>query len=219
MAPVLDYRAPGRSSFSDNDPQINAALLEYVKQRRIPTVLIVGYWDLHFGRDPEFSGALLRTVRTLQEQDVTVYLMQDVPNYTMDVPRFLVRCCSQGIELSATTIDCETYRTTSLQQLQTIRLLQQEGVRILDPLPYLQAQQGNCRLRQCDAEGSFYADSHHLSAHGAEVISPVFDSMFEEIRDSQLTLPVGAAGQVNAGAISHFIPKRPPVLSSGGGAQ
>lgn len=199
MAPVLNYRGPHSTELNDSNPQINAAVLAYVRQHRVPTVLMVGYWDLHF-RDPEFPQALLQTVRALHELHVTVYFMQDVPDFGMDVPRFLVRYCSQGIDVSVMTLDCETHRTRSLRQHEMLPILEQEGVRILTPLPYLQAPGKTCRIRPCDAEGSFYADGNHLSAHGAKIISPMFDSMFAHIRANNKALSQLAVSSPSEGS-------------------
>ena len=100
--PILG--ANWRSEFSrgDQGTRFNQAVLEFILRKRIPNVVLVGFWE-HYVKEegPEaLRSALHRTLDRLAEGGTHAWFMLQVPSHTVNVPRALARCAAFGCDLS-----------------------------------------------------------------------------------------------------------------------
>jgi hypothetical protein len=193
-APMLDVMTSEQPS--SRCARINAAALEFVRQRRIGQVLIAGRWayydrwrgtaadpreerrlvdldDVRAGEDQHaiFSRVLERTVGRLATGGRKVVLIADVPEIDSNVPASLARMMlnGQSFELGPTLA---AYRSRQAFVERAIAdLSRRYGAAIVEPALIL------CASGRCEVSASghpLYRDHHHLSAFGALHLSPLF---------------------------------------------
>ena len=122
--------------------QYSTAVLRYAQSGAVSAVILVGYWEIYGNMDAaSFSDAILRTVDRLQAAGVSVYFMKDVPAFSFDVPRALVRCSAADQDLSKLGMMPADYRVVNRFQASILPKLAERGVHILDPVPILRREQ------------------------------------------------------------------------------
>jgi hypothetical protein len=157
------------------DACFNAAVMEYVRSGPIRAVVLVGYWQ-HYGEKDgaKLADAILNTVDGLLAAGVSVYFMMDVPAFSFEVPRTLVRYSQNELDLSQLGMTATDYAAMNRFQTSILPKLRERGVHILDPLPILQARTKSSTILPFDSGGSFYSDKNHLSTYGALALKPLF---------------------------------------------
>lgn len=126
--------------------------------------------------DDNMTGHMVDTICNFAEKN-PVYLSKPIPEMKINVPESLFR------DSVADDHDAiiKTKREEYSRRHKTVLRMQDEavkqcGAKILDPIPYL-----------CDSEYCYgniddkpiYFDDDHLSSYGAELISPMYDEIFE----------------------------------------
>ncbi|HEV3300433.1 MAG TPA: acyltransferase family protein [Planctomycetaceae bacterium] len=175
-APALGYVFPSRYQPDEQeDACFNAAVMEYVRSGPIRAVVLVGYWQ-HYGEKDgaKLADAILNTVDGLLAAGVSVYFMMDVPAFSFEVPRTLVRYSQNELDLSQLGMTATDYAAMNRFQTSILPKLRERGVHILDPLPILQARTKSSTILPFDSGGSFYSDKNHLSTYGALALKPLF---------------------------------------------
>jgi peptidoglycan/LPS O-acetylase OafA/YrhL len=174
--PVVGYVFPSQYGPDEQeDACFNAAVLDYARSGAIRAVVLVGYWE-HYAKNDgaKLADALLNTVDGLQSAGVSVYFLKDVPVFSFEVPRTLVRYSQNELDLSQLGITPTDYAASNRFQASVLPRLQERGVHILDPVPILQARTNSATILPFDSGGSFYCDKSHLSTYGALAIKPLF---------------------------------------------
>ena len=125
-----------------------------------------------------FNNIAGHMVNTICEfaQNHPVYLVRPTPIMEQHVPNNMFRSLALNgnkdpIKITLGKYDNQSNRAFKMQD----EAMQQCGVKILNPVPYL------CDDRYCygDIDGvPLYFDSGHLSSYGSEVISPIYDEVF-----------------------------------------
>lgn len=126
----------------------------------------------------EFGEHIVDTTCEIAKQR-RVYLVRPIPEMGFDVPKTLSRRLALGLR-EEVSIPIEDYRKRNqwvwaAQDAAAKRC----GVRILDPLPYL------CDASRCYGSRNLqalYMDSNHLSETGNKLLTPMFQSVFDESR-------------------------------------
>lgn len=126
----------------------------------------------------EFGEHIVDTTCEIAKQR-RVYLVRPIPEMGFDVPKTLSRRLALGLREDV-SIPIEDYRKRNqwvwaAQDAAAKRC----GVRILDPLPYL------CDASRCYGSRNLqalYMDSNHLSETGNKLLTPMFQSVFDESR-------------------------------------
>lgn len=126
----------------------------------------------------EFGERIVDTACEIAKQR-RVYLVRPIPEMGFDVPKTLSRRLALGLKEDV-SISLDDYRKRNqwvwaAQDAAAKRC----GVRILDPLPYL------CDASRCYGSRNLqalYMDSNHLSETGNKLLTPMFQSVFDESR-------------------------------------
>jgi peptidoglycan/LPS O-acetylase OafA/YrhL len=188
--PVLDYApAPDRKGWSlgNECPAFNQAILELALKHRIPDVLLVARWSGYFEDEFEtrsgietgtFGRQLVQTVKRIHAAGSRPWILMEVPNHGVPVPKALVvqEVFSTDISRFAATMGTMTQRNRPMLDL--IPELESAGARIIDTSALLLDPATN-RFRMAHQRKALYFDSHHLTRNGAlfvrEALAPVFD--------------------------------------------
>jgi peptidoglycan/LPS O-acetylase OafA/YrhL len=205
------------SSDASGCDQFNDVVMSLIEQYDVPTVFLVGRWEVNaLGRThweiseglgkvtlrdaysketspaetrAVFERGLTRTLSRLSRGPRRVVLVMDVPNTAIDTPVFLAKSAMSGNIGPEVRIDILAHggRVDSMDGLLT-RLCQQWHVVTIDPKLSL------CSGSQClvaKSGRSLYRDDHHLSMFGAlqlvDLIRPSFH--FNVVGDAIRTRP------------------------------
>ena len=201
--PLLGTVHPPRMTSRD----YNDAVLAFIKAKQIETVILVGRWTHHAIGAPEtntppalrasdapkmsskkaFRSSFTRTIQSLTEADVSVWVMKQVPNHHVDLPSALAtatRFPSQapnGIESLGVSVKehLEFQKFTN----EIIDAHASDSVTVLDPLSTFTTASDRCRLER--GGHSLYHDDNHLSDRGSLELRPLFEPLFRTWHVSQ----------------------------------
>lgn len=182
-APLLDYVSANPYSLKERCPEYSEAIVDYVRRKRVPHVLIVGFWVAYPIQKPApdqpspIQVGLEKTVDALQEAGAKVWIMRQVPIFPQSVPRVLGLATMRNVD-PVPLYRMEDWHNLSLVDYDPIfQGLEKKGAIKLDPAP-LFVRDGLCTY--LNGDHPMYIDAHHLSLHGAEHIRPLFEPLFEE---------------------------------------
>ena len=180
---------------SENCKQHTDAVLDWIIQHHIHTVILAGHWiaytearNLRWLTDSEnpdnvslrdnaaiFSRGLERLLAALQREKVQVFILDDAPQNTVDVPYALAsarrRDWDRDFRISRAEYDAQQHSATEV----FARLQKQYAFQVLEPQNSLCAG-GKCAISRGDV--SLYADEEHLSAPGAMVAKPALEPIW-----------------------------------------
>lgn len=181
-APVLGHVGRSRNGINERAAAFNAAVADYVvKSGTIRSVVLVARWEFYF-KDRDFPAALAATVDVLAAAGVDVYFMKDVPFYEFSVPEAAIRYDMLGWDDSRLTMTLADFEASHRFYDAFLPGLEQKGVEVLDPIPFIYPRGAAFGLRPFDAGGSFYRDAHHLSTYGALALKPLFAPLVGSLR-------------------------------------
>ncbi|MFN4134862.1 MAG: acyltransferase family protein [Novosphingobium sp.] len=154
-----------------NDPGCaagNARTMAYLMASpRISHVYLAAFWASPAYRQPGMAERIESTIAQLQGAGKSVTLIGPVPPQPFDVPRHLAQAAASGRLHLARGASLSDYHHETAWLTRHYPRLQQQGVRILDPLRVL-AQGDHSRLMVNGRPA--YFDSHHLSLAGARAV-------------------------------------------------
>lgn len=190
-APILEYiptSFSARFSLGEDSPIWAEAIIKQVQEKNIPNVILAARWSGYYSEVSEqneikttsvsdFNGYLLRTVEALTIAGAQVWVLREVPNHHVSVPKALIKAELLGIDISEyiCTTDQLVEQNKTFDAMKVD--LELAGAKIIDTSELLfNKVDGNYRI---EIEGvSIYYDSHHLSIKGAEKVKAVFDPIF-----------------------------------------
>jgi peptidoglycan/LPS O-acetylase OafA/YrhL len=176
--PLVNYQSRGPYSLKDKTPQFATAVLDFVRAQKVPQVILTAAWNYHFEEGgAQIKQSLLETLAQLKETGAKVWVMEDVPNHTFDVPRRLAAAVLFGGDVEALGVPLTEHRSASALQHKVLRGLAPQHCTVLDPAGLLFNAQGFCRLASDGS--SLYTDGSHISAHGAALLRPLFSPVFD----------------------------------------
>ncbi len=178
--------------------QHNDAVLNWIIQHRIATVILAGHWianteeqfsrvltdaespDDDSGRDNAevFARGIERLLAVLQREHARVFVLDDVPGYVLSVPYELAsaRRLELNRELGISQTNYVAQQRSATQVF--TRLQRQYRLHMLRPQDILCAS-GRCAIAR--GEAPFYVDGEHLSPTGALTIEPIFEAIFDPL--------------------------------------
>lgn len=194
LRPWLDAAGIGRAPRCKRH---NDAVLAWIIQHRIPTIILAGHWIAYTGdhfsfrltdsSSPDnessqenaavFARGLERLVIILRHEGVRVVLLEDVPHNLLSVPYELASARRLGLQrdFRMTRTQYETEQQTATQVF--TRLQQRYGLRILRPQDIL-CEGGACAIAH--GEASLYIDGEHLAPEGATFVEPAVEALFTD---------------------------------------
>ena len=202
--PMLDVWV-NNSSVGDSIIPYNQAVVDFVRKNRIPNVFLVARWGKYVNGRPEdpldgiivdsqageissaaaklaFEVAMAKTIDALV--DVNVFIMLQVPEHNVDVPRELADRIWRGRGIDGVGVERDQHASVMEPVNRIFSQFESDRVHIVDTSTLLFNEPGQPILIH---EGeSLYRDEDHLSDAGAYFIEPVWHSVFESIQTRKL---------------------------------
>lgn len=179
MPPLVNYQSRGHYSLKEKTPLFSAAVLDFVRSKQVPHVVLTAAWNYHFdeaGRK-HIRQALLETVTALKEAGAKVWVMEDVPVHTFDVPRRLAAAVLFGGEkVEAIGLPLDVHRADCIVQHEVLQELAPQNYTLLDPAGLFSNAQGLCRV--ATGGHALYTDASHISVQGALLLRPLLSPVF-----------------------------------------
>lgn len=178
--PLIGFSQPNHPDGLRGDSEaFNQAIIRYIKHNRVKHVVLVASWLDHVNRTSAnaVQRGLKSTLEALQGCDARLWIMPVVPTYEWQVPKMLAFTTLEGRSIVNLGKPLEVYRELIHQQSDIFHSADTHGLlTMLDPTSLFTGLEGRCLLQ---SEGwSLYRDNHHLSAHGASHLSPLFEPLF-----------------------------------------
>jgi peptidoglycan/LPS O-acetylase OafA/YrhL len=184
--PLLGFVSHSDWGLNEENLEYSELVTQIVENQGIKLVVLVGIWE-HYGNIPTrlnaatFDDALQKTVERLQTSGAQVALMLEVPKQSTGmVPHLLAREAFLGHDVALVGVDLQDHLNKYAGINQRILNACNENVFILDPTTLFLTDGG--RLRAELNGYSLYADSHHLTVHGARLLVTVFEPVFKSLR-------------------------------------
>lgn len=178
--PVLDYFSRNEWGLNERSIPFNAAVMDYIRTGKIKTVFLVSCWKMH-GESPEFQAALSKTIDLLLAAKVSVFLMKEVPTYTFNVNKTLVRLSYKGADTAQLGLSVAEYEAAEKLPPALLQQFKARGVTVIEPVPFLQARSKSDKFLPYDDGGSFYYDYFHLSTYGALALKPLLAPVIQSV--------------------------------------
>jgi len=199
-APVLGTWRPSRNKGAI---EWNRAVVEFVRKRHIPNVILAARWAANVDGHPDGSTAplivddqsqvitpsesklvlergLQRTIEELRRAGARVWIMRQVPEQRESPPRALVRAALLRVFPGPQGSSLVAHRRRQANADEVLLACQAADVQILDPSEYCFDNSGKSLI--VGEGGSFYVDSHHLCPNGAErLLRRMFEPCMGEI--------------------------------------
>jgi peptidoglycan/LPS O-acetylase OafA/YrhL len=203
--PLLDVRLSDRRD-KERCGEFNAAVLDLIRSRRIPLVILPAYWPkyVHAAELPnegvyfdasvpppldDHSAPILeamdRTLLELKRMGTKVVLVMDVP----EMGRYVPEALAKAIAVGASTDIAPPLSYIEKRQVLSRAMLEQfagkYGAVLVDPMPAF------CDIDRCYAVRNgvpLYTDGNHLTATAAKALSYLFTPLFRSFDSSVATV-------------------------------
>jgi peptidoglycan/LPS O-acetylase OafA/YrhL len=186
--PVCNYIPPSPFSLSRDCPEFTASVIEWVKRRHIPRVLLVGWWSEYmrsaetFEKQNAFMESLRDTVVALRAAGAEVWIMQEFPRHDEN-PLKALRC----LEMFGSRSVPNNWRATAESHEKACALfrsysnsLASAGARIIDPSAlFFDASTGEYRAESNGVP--LYYDEIHLTRAGAEFLESSLAEIYQNM--------------------------------------
>jgi peptidoglycan/LPS O-acetylase OafA/YrhL len=196
--PVIRHSTQSNDRDRLDSDAFGQAVIEHVRRSDHEVVLLAAIWHSYFG-SPQFPDALIETVGELRDAGKQVYFLRHIPSFDVNVGPRLVYDAWHGHDLMKYALPMERYAAQCRPYEGLQAALVEQGVRVLDPLPYFRVRSADGRIAPFDQGGSLYHDGGHLSAYGARVIGPIFDPVIAEAAHGPLTAEKGREPAADGG--------------------
>lgn len=182
------------------------AVLRFIELHNVREVVLAAHWS-GYGVDETATGDVAglatqkygllinqigETVKLVEQAGARVWILEEVPGQSVDVPRTLARCYMSGAnpEQFASKAGDDMRRADFKACAE--EALSNTSVNFVDLAPLLLALDGQ-RYRMTDGQGALYRDRHHLSVRGAMFVRQGLKVIFENLRP--MNEEVQAAGE------------------------
>ncbi len=175
MAPLVGFHPQHAAARGRDFESLNQAILEVVRKQQIADVLLVARWSGYSPR-PEVAAALRDTVSTIELLDARAWVLEEVPNHPVEVPKALIHSRLFGTDLRPYRASISAHAANGAWLREALTGLRRAG-HLLSVDPYL-LEPGVDGFRM-EAEGEpLYYDWHHLSPAGARLVAPALLPVF-----------------------------------------
>jgi peptidoglycan/LPS O-acetylase OafA/YrhL len=194
----------------------NQAVIDLVKRKRFPHVLLIARWESYVEGRPDGSlktlivdeqsrglspaeskqvmrRSLRRTIAELEETGATVWIMRQVPLQARTPVQLITEATRRKQPIPQTGVDRSQHLARQANANEVLSEFASANVHILDPDAFCFDEAGRSRVA---GEGrSYYCDADHLSRHGADqLLRPVFEPVFAEISAQVLATRASSPG-------------------------
>jgi hypothetical protein len=118
---------------------------------------------------------LTKTLTELKKCGAKIWIMQEVPNFSWDVPRALARAALFNIDPKNLNLPLNTYFDQVADQEHEFLQAATSNVFVLNPAKYLSR---GAIVPSSENGFPIYRDVHHLTIHGTMLIRPMFLPLF-----------------------------------------
>jgi peptidoglycan/LPS O-acetylase OafA/YrhL len=174
--PLLDFAPKGSYSLGQDAPAFGEAVIKFIREQQIRNVILIARWKGYkAGKSLEFHRALTKTLTELEKCGAKIWIMQEVPNFSWDVPRALARAALFNMDPEDLNIPLNTYFEQMADEEHEFVQAATSNVFVLNPAKYLSK-----GVTVPSSENGFpiYRDVHHLTIHGTMLIRPMFLPLF-----------------------------------------
>ncbi len=158
----------------------NDAIASYANANRIGNIILAAKWG-EYTKQGGIRQNLIRTISSIKDPSTKIWILRQVPKPSWNVPTTLASAVARGYDPADFGVPLLEYRKESQRQDPLFEglALKFPAVSILDPAEFFATSSGLCRV---SADGNaLYCDDSHLSAAGAQVLRPLFESVFKTI--------------------------------------
>jgi peptidoglycan/LPS O-acetylase OafA/YrhL len=174
--PLLDFVPESVYSLGQEAPKYGDAVIRFIKAHQIPNVLLIARWKVYqAAKSSEFHSALTETLAELQKCQVKIWIMQEVPNFSWDVPKALARAGVFNNDPEKLNLPLSSYFKQVADEEHEFLRAAASGILVLNPAPYLT--QG-AMVPLTEKGFPIYQDRQHLTIHGAMLLRPMFLPLF-----------------------------------------
>ncbi|MCA9093158.1 MAG: acyltransferase [Planctomycetaceae bacterium] len=178
-APLLGFVIPG---ILPESPTFNEAVLEFLKSKRVPAVILAGNWA-EYAETPAFPDSLRRTIDELVRAGIEVTIVLDVGYQPDDVPKLIAQATLRGEDLSTIGTTIEEHRRRNAKCEPLLRALSGPHVTILDPTDTFALPNGHWEVA---TEGtSQYRDRHHLTPKASLRLKPLLQPTIDRLQSKR----------------------------------
>ena len=188
QVPFIGYESRSEGSMMEESVAFNDAVAAYIRRKHVGDVILIGSWqgciDFDHGTE-KLRRALLATIAALKESGTRVWVMKDVPHQNFNVPNALASAGFFGRDPESLGLPATQERDALRAMAPLFDGIDDPDVTFLDPADLFFSPQGFYRV----AAGGYalYRDNHHLSTHGAMLLRPLFEPIFEKIGQKHLS--------------------------------
>jgi peptidoglycan/LPS O-acetylase OafA/YrhL len=189
-APLLNFwRMHPYALHGDAAREFASRTIEYVRSHTVKHVILAAAWESYasdpsddpaipvlFGSFGTFRLQLKRTVDAIQAAGADVWLVKDIPDVGIDVPRALSRMCLSNGDFESWKPSTYAHSSENAAVNGVIDSLRSSGVHTLDPLPFFVDASDRMRIEKDSY--ALFRDSSHLTSQGAQLLRPLFDELF-----------------------------------------
>jgi hypothetical protein len=192
-APILDYIPIGGSaefSLKEKSPAWADAVINQVKKKGIQNVILAARWSGYYNsiteviEEPEivienFNILFLQTIEEIQKAGAKVYILREVPNHRISVPKALIKAEVLGSDITKYKATEESVDEQNKQFDLLKDRINVAGAEIIDVSKFLYEDSSNTYKMSHSSEALYY-DNHHLTFYGAEYLSKAFQHIFNK---------------------------------------
>lgn len=183
--PSLKYH---RYSQLNQSPAWNNAILKQVKLKKIPNVVLAAHWSSNYeglikggGNSPNkikaFNANLIETIQSLNENGTKVWVLREVPNHEVSVPKALIKQELFGVDIHKYQCNKERLEKRNFYFDSLVEEMKAAGATIIDGSELLYNESTHTYQMNIN-EFPLYSDSNHLTNAGAMVMAPIFEPIF-----------------------------------------
>ena len=190
--PVLAWSGADPASFqhaikTQYADKVMSHIRRLVQSSELEHVLLVFRWNYYLENVPRaaddavpvagFQGALIKTVKTLEQLGLEVSVLLEVPDFGVHVPKAVALHHWRG--LPEPRLNQQQHNERQQFYMPLIKRLQAEtpNVRLIDASPYFISKERQVSFIDEQAK-LLYRDDHHLTEHASMRLKPLFKKLF-----------------------------------------
>jgi peptidoglycan/LPS O-acetylase OafA/YrhL len=173
--PLLGYLSHGAFALKADSAPFNAAVLDFVRKEQIPNVILVARWTNYPAEG--LAEALGSTLEALDGVGCTTWLLLQVPEHQVLVPKALARASLLGSDLGQVGCTLEDHVRRSAPFRALAEQQRRQRTVLLDSTA-LFFPGGEKRARVSANASALYWDDNHLTVHGGRFLRPLLTPIF-----------------------------------------